>query len=131
MDDIFINILSCIVTVIILPLITLLGSKLIKWISKKIDDENVEKNLIKATNIILDAVKYVLQTYVDNLKKEGKFTKDAQLIAFNKAKEIVSSQFNEEIKSYIKDNFGDIDSWIDVQIEASINNLKNISPLQN
>ena len=131
MDDIFINILSCIVTVIILPLITLLGSKLIKWISKKIDDENVEKNLIKATNIILDAVKYVLQTYVDNLKKEGKFIKDAQLIAFNKAKEIVLSQFNEEIKSYIKDNFGDIDSWIDVQIEASINNLKNISPIQN
>ena len=125
MDDIFINILSCIVTVIILPLITLLGSKLIKWISKKINDENVEKNLIKATNIILNAVKYVLQTYVDNLKKEGKFTKDAQLIAFNKAKEIVLSQFNEEIKSYIKDNFGDIDSWIDVQIEASINNLKN------
>lgn len=131
MDDIFINILSCIVTVIILPFITLLGSKLIKWISKKIDDENLEKNLIKATNIVLDAVKYVLQTYVDNLKKEGKFTKDAQLIAFNKAKEIVLSQFNEEIKSYIKDNFGDIDSWIDVQIEASINNLKNISPLQN
>lgn len=131
MDDIFINILSCIVTVIILPLITLLGSKLIKWISKKIDDENVEKNLIKATNIILDAVKYVLQTYVDNLKKEGKFTKDAQLIAFNKAKEIVLSQFNEEIKNYIKDNFGDIDSWIDVQIEASINNLKNISPIKN
>ena len=131
MDDIFINILSCIVTVIILPLITLLGSKLIKWISKKIDDENLEKNLIKATNIVLDAVKYVLQTYVDNLKKEGKFTKDAQLIAFNKAKEIVLSQFNEEIKNYIKDNFGDIDSWIDVQIEASINNLKNISPIQN
>lgn len=131
MDDIFINILSCIVTVIILPLITLLGSKLIKWISKKIDDENLEKNLIKATNIVLDAVKYVLQTYVDNLKKEGKFTKDAQLIAFNKAKEIVLSQFNEEIKSYIKDIFGDIDSWIDVQIEASINNLKNISPIQN
>ena len=131
MDDIFINILSCIVTVIILPLITLLGSKLIKWISKKIDDENLEKNLIKATNIVLDAVKYVLQTYVDNLKKEGKLTKDAQLIAFNKAKEIVLSQFNEEIKSYIKDNFGDIDSWIDVQIEASINNLKNISPIQN
>lgn len=131
MDDIFINILSCIVTVIILPLITLLGSKLIKWISKKIDDENLEKNLIKATNIVLDAVKYVLQTYVDNLKKEGKFTKDAQLIAFNKAKEIVLSQFNEEIKSYIKDNFGDIDSWIDVQIEASINNLKNILPIQN
>ena len=131
MDDIFINILSCIVTVIILPLITLLGSKLIKWISKKIDDENLEKNLIKATNIVLDAVKYVLQTYVDNLKKEGKFTKDAQLIAFNKAKEIVLSQFNEEIKSYIKDNFGDIDSWVDVQIEASINNLKNISPTQN
>ena len=39
MNEILINVLSCIVTVVIIPLITLLGSKLIKWISSKLDKE--------------------------------------------------------------------------------------------
>lgn len=79
------NVLSCIVTAVVIPLITLLGSKLIKWISSKIDNEKTEKDLTGATTIVLDAVKCVFQTYVETLKKEGSFNKNAQLIALNKA----------------------------------------------
>ena len=79
------NVLSCIVTTVVIPLITLLGSKLIKWISNKIDNEKTEKDLTGATTIVLDAVKCVFQTYVETLKKEGSFNKNAQLIALNKA----------------------------------------------
>ena len=43
MNEILINVLSCIVTVVIIPLITLLGSKLIKWISSKLDNEESTK----------------------------------------------------------------------------------------
>ena len=32
--------------------------------------------------------------------------------------------FSEDIKNYIKTNFGDVDTWITTQIEASINTLK-------
>ena len=110
-----------------IPLITLLGSKLIKWISSKIDNEKTEKYLTEATTIVLDAVKCVFQTYVEALKKEGNFGKDAQLIALNKAKDIVLSQLSEDIKKYIKTNFGDVDTWINTQIEASINTLKTTS----
>ena len=61
------------------------------------------------------------------LKKEGSFNKDAQLIALNKAKDIVLAQLNDDIKHYINKNFGDINTWINTQIEASINTLKNAS----
>ena len=91
MNEILLNVLSCVVTAVVIPLITLLGSKLIKWISSKIDNEKTEKYIIEATTIILDAVKCVFQTYVEALKKEGNFGKDAQLIALNKAKDIVLS----------------------------------------
>ena len=64
---------------------------------------------------------------LEALKKEGNFGKDAQLIALNKAKDIVLSQLSEDIKNYIKTNFGDVDTWITTQIEASINTLKNVS----
>ena len=75
----------------------------------------------------MDAVKCVFQTYVEALKKEGRFNKDAQLIALNKAKDIVLAQLSEDIKDYINKNFGDVDTWINTQIEASINTLKNAS----
>ncbi len=125
MNEILLNVLSCVVTAVIIPLITLLGSKLIKWISGKIDNEKTSKYLTEATTIVLDAVKCVFQTYVEALKKEGSFNKDAQLIALNKAKEIVLNQLSNDVKEYIKSNFGDIDTWLTTQIEASINTLKN------
>ena len=78
MNEILLNVLSCVVTAVIIPLITLLGSKLIKWISSKIDNEKTEKYITEATTIVLDAVKCVFQTYVEALKKEGNFGKDAQ-----------------------------------------------------
>ncbi len=77
--------------------------------------------------IVLDAVKCVFQTYVEALKNEGSFNKDAQLIALNKAKDIVLAQLSDDIKEYISKNFGDVDIWINTQIEASINTLKNAS----
>lgn len=128
MNEILLNVLSCVVTAVIIPLITLLGSKLIKWISSKIDNEKTSKYITEATTIVLDAVvnvKCVFQTYVEALKKEGSFNKDAQLIALNKAKDIVLAQLSEDIKEYINKNFGDVDTWINTQIEASINTLKN------
>ena len=96
-------------------------------ISSKIDNDKTEKYVTEATTIVLDAVKCVFQTYVEALKKEGNFGKDAQLIALNKAKDIVLTQLSEDIKDYINKNFGDVDTWINTQIEASINTLKNVS----
>ena len=123
MNEILLNVLSCVVTAVVIPLITLLGSKLIKWISSKIDNEKTSKYITEATTIVLDAVKCVFQTYVEALKKEGSFNKDAQL----KAKDIVLAQLSDDIKNYINKNFGDINTWINTQIEASINTLKNAS----
>lgn len=127
MNEILLNVLSCIVTAVIIPLITLLGSKLIKWISSKIGNEKTEKYITDATTIVLDAVKCVFQTYVDTLKKEGSFDRDAQLSLLNRAKDIVLSQLSEDVRDYISKNFGDVDAWVTTQIEASIDTLKTMN----
>ena len=57
--------------------------------------------------------------------KEGSFNKDTQLIDLNKAKDIVLAQLSDDVKDYINNNFGDVNTWITTQIEASINTLKN------
>ena len=125
MNEILLNILSVVVVTIIIPLISFAGARLISYLNTKVKDEKSKKLLTQATNIVTNAVRVVFQTYVESLKKSNSFDKDAQIIALNKAKEIVLSQLNEEVKKYISDNFGDINNWLDVQIEATINILKN------
>lgn len=124
MNEIVLNIISCVVTVVVIPLISLLGGKLIQLISSKIKDEKASSYLTQATNIVLDAVRSVFQTYVEALKKEGKFDADAQLVALNKAKEIALNQLSDDLKEFITKNFGNLTSWLANQIEASINLLK-------
>ncbi len=124
MNELFINIISVVVTVVVIPLITLLGTKLIKWITTKIDDEKSARILSDASTIILNSVKTVFQTYVDALKKNGTFNQSAQEEAMNKAKEIALSQLSSETIKFIEKNYGDAGSWLTVQIEATINTLK-------
>ena len=125
MDEIIISIISVVVTAVVIPLITLLGTKLIQWIGAKIDNEKSAKIIAEASTIVLNSVKTVFQTYVDALKKNGAFNQSAQEVALNRAKEIALSQLSSETIKYIEKNYGDASSWLTVQIEATINTLKN------
>ena len=66
----------------------------------------------------------MFQTYVDSLKKNGSFDKDAQIEALTRAKDIALSQMTQELKDFITTNFGDLDNWLTIQIESSINLIK-------
>lgn len=124
MNEIIISIISVVVTSVVLPLITLGGTKLIQLINQKIKDEKARNLLTGLTTIVERAVRSVTQTYVDSLKKSGSFDQEAQLIALSIAKEEVFKQLNEETKIFIKDNYGDINAFVTTQIESTINLLK-------
>ncbi|MDD6760579.1 MAG: hypothetical protein PUD99_04110 [Turicibacter sp.] len=125
MNEIIINIISVVVTSIVLPLISIAGAKLIQFINSKIKNNKAADLLTTATTIVINAVRSVFQTYVEALKKEGSFNKDAQIIALNKAKDIALTQMTDEVKNYITSTYGDLDTWINTNIEATINILKN------
>lgn len=124
MNEIIISIISVVVTSVVLPLITLGGTKLIQLINQKIKDEKTRNLLTGLTTIVERSVRSVTQTYVDSLKKSGSFDQEAQLIALSIAKEEVFKQLNEETKIFIKDNYGDINAFVTTQIESTINLLK-------
>ena len=125
MNEILMNIISVVVTAVILPLISFAGSKLIAWLNAKIKDENGKIQLTVATTIVTNAVRSVFQTYVDTLKKNGTFDLESQKIALTKAKDEALAQMTDDIKEYITKNYGDLESWLTTQIEATINILKN------
>jgi len=124
MNDILINIISVVVTAVVLPLISIAGAQLIKLINKKISDKQSAKFLEDATNIVTSAVRCVFQTYVDSLKKNGTFDATAQATALTKAKDLALKELTEDTKTYITANFGDLNTWVTTQIEATINIIK-------
>ncbi len=125
MNEILLNILSVVVSAVVLPLISLIGAKLVSFINAKINNEKASKLLEKATEIVTSAVRSVFQTYVEALKKNGTFDKDSQLFALNQAKTIAINQMTDEVKTYISATYGDLDNWLSTNIEATINLLKN------
>ena len=127
MNEIIINIVSVVVTSIVLPLISIAGAKLIQFINSKIKNNKAADLLTTATTIVINAVRSVFQTYVEALKKEGSFNKDAQIIALNKAKDIALTQMTDDVKDYLVTTYGSLDTWLDTNIEATINILKNKS----
>lgn len=125
MNDIIISIISITVTTVVLPLITLAGTRLIQYLNHKIKDEKTRRILTGLTEIVERAVRSIFQTYVETLKKNNIFDREAQIKALQLAKTEILKELNDETIDYIKENYGDVNSFITTQIEATINLLKN------
>lgn len=118
---------------IILPIVSLVLTALASWgverlvayINEKLKDTKSAKYLNGAISVVASAVKTTYQTYVESLKHENAFTKEAQVEALNKAKEMAIMQLSASTQDYIKTNFGDINVWLQTAIEAAIYDLKN------
>ena len=91
---------------------------------QKTNNETAQKYLQMATDTITACVIATNQTYVESLKAQGKFDKEAQEVAFNKTLEAVLALMNDEVKEYITEVFGDLNTYLTTQIEAAVNDTK-------
>jgi len=110
--------------VVVTGLVSWLTATGISFLNQKIKDKKIARWSSEIYQIIMNAVQAVFQTFVDVMKKEGKFDENAQKEAKERAYKIVTSQLTEELKQYITDNFGDIKEYVMNQIEAMIYQLK-------
>lgn len=56
MNQILLNVISVLVTAVVLPLISIAGTQLIKFINSKIKNSELAKQLSTATEIVINAV---------------------------------------------------------------------------
>lgn len=105
-------------------LIGILFKRLTDWVAEKAKGQKYKRTLETIETSIRSAVLMVQQTFVDNLKKEGKFDSEAQAKALELAVKTATSQINDEMKKVIEELFGDIEEWLKTQIEAFIAYLK-------
>ena len=103
------NILTQIFELILFPLLIIGSTYLIyflsvktKEIKDKTDNDTFDKYLDMLNNTITQCVIATTQTYVEALKKEGKFDADAQKVAFQKTYDNVMSILTAESKYYLQ-----------------------------
>ena len=71
-----------------------------------------------------DSVRATFQTYVDDLKKNGAFTKEAQAHALGMALATLLGSLSQEAKDYIQEKFGDTEAYLTGRIEAEVKRQK-------
>lgn len=102
---------------------------IVKLAKDKIHNDRVNKYVDKAANVIGQIVDFVNQTYVDGLKKEGKFGKEQQEVAFEMSKDYAMRLINEESKKACIEMFGDFELWVNSMIESSVRNSISHIPI--
>lgn len=127
----FLQMLSQIFEVCVIPLLGILTAYLVQYIATKKDalikqnnNALAAKYITMLSKTITDCVIATNQTYVDSLKTQGKFDAEAQKKAFNMTLTAVLSILNDEAKEYLTAIYGDLNTYITKQIEAAVNKNK-------
>lgn len=117
--------------VCIIPLLGVLTAYIVQLIKAKTNEVNMKNDnelLIKYTNMLSATItKCVIatnQTYVDTLKKQGAFNAEAQKLAFNLTYDAVMLILSDEAKDYLTNIYGDLNTYIINQIEATVKENK-------
>ena len=105
--------------------LTYLISVKIKELKQKTNNDLTNKYLDMLDDTITKTVLATTQTYVEALKKEGAFDKEAQKIAFQKTYDTIMKLLTDEAKKYITAAVGDIEVYITNEIEAQVKINKN------
>ena len=88
------------------------------------DNMTIKAFLAEATDAVSTAVTYTSQTFVDALKKEGKFDKDKQQEALKKSLDKAISLLSESAKNALTDIYGDLEAYLTSKIEAEVRSQK-------
>lgn len=117
--------------VCIIPLLGVLTGYLVSFLKAKGNQmaENANNALASKyikmlTETICTCVIATNQTYVEALKKEGKFDAEAQKKAFQMTYDAVMSILSKEAKDYLQSIYGDLDTFLTNAIEAQVKNNK-------
>ena len=120
-----------IIEVCLIPLLGVLVTYLVKYINTKsqeleasTDNELAKKYISLSSSTITNCVIATNQTYVETLKKQGKFDAEAQKEAFNMTLNAVMALLTDEAKQYLSEIYGDLNTYITNQIEATVNQNK-------
>ncbi len=130
----FSEVLNYVLYVVLTVILPVVAKYVVDLIKTKIKESNIIADATKnedlskivegALSDVMDAVLYINQIYVDSLKSSGKFDKEAQEEAFNRAYTEAMNMISDEAKKVIEQLYGSFDKWLKLKIESSVNMAK-------
>lgn len=116
---------------VLIPLIGILCTYGIAFMHKKIKElqDNVKNELFtKYSDMLVSIIETCViatnQTYVEELKKQGKFGPEEHDIAYHKTFDAVKALMTEEMQKVLGEVYKDIDFYISQLIQESVNVVK-------
>ena len=123
----WLDLLYDILKLCVVPLLGVLTGYLIKWLNAKeievldrVDSDKGDKYIAMLFETVRDCVSATTQTYVDSLKKQGKFDAEAQKNAFQMTFDAVMVVLADDAKEYLTSIYGDLTAYITNKIEAEV-----------
>lgn len=123
----YLNVLQQIFEVCVIPLLGVLTAFLVEFIQAKknqvislTENELQKKYIDMLANTINSCVIATNQTYVDAMKNQNAFDKEAQQKAFEKTVTAVEAILTDDARKYLSAAYGDLDLYIKQQIEATV-----------
>ena len=127
----WLNLLTQIFEVCIIPLLGILTTYIVKYIQVKsnelqtaTDNAMADKYIALLADTITKCVIATNQTYVDSLKNKDAFSKEAQREAFELTYNAVLDILSDDVKDYIAEAFGDAETYLTTLIEEAVNKNK-------
>lgn len=118
------NIGTQIILGIVGVVISALGVYVTYLINKWVKDDKLKNMLNSLNQLLINCVTEVQQTYVDTLKKQGKFDLEAQKQALETALSKAKNSMTVEMWDWLVANYNDPDSYLRSRIEAIIGSFK-------
>lgn len=116
---------------VLIPLLIILARYLIvfldakrKELKEKTNNDLANKYIDMIYNTVTNCVIATNQTYVDALKEQGSFDKQAQIIAFNETLDAVKRMLSADALNYIHSITEDTDFYLTKLIEATVREQK-------
>lgn len=115
----------------LIPLVGILCSYGIAFLNKKVKEvqEKVNNDLFtKYSDMLVGIVETCViatnQTYVDELREQGKFGPEEHDIAYHKTYDAIKELLTEEMKKVLQEGYSDLEFYISQLIQEQVNVIK-------
>ena len=109
---------------VLIQAVKVLAKHVTAYYNSKTKNEQLKSVLDTITKFTTEAVTYTMQTYVDSVKNDGKFNKESQAIAFDKAMSSAKEFISDEYKELFESVYGNLEDYLAILIEAKVKELK-------
>ena len=114
--------------IVLVPILTVITGFIVAFLKAKsqeimnrVNNDKVRKYIVMLEDMVCNAVTATNQTYVEALKKEGRFDAEAQQVAFDTTKKAVLLMLTDEAKTILSEVYTDLEDFINTLIEAQVN----------